>query len=582
MNEQILLKSLDSNLQKYLPHLKAEIPNFQRSYEWGVEQVSQFIEDLDNEQRNTNSTLYFFGPIITTYDSTSGTKQIIDGQQRLTTTTIFLAVVRDILATFSETSAEKAKYTIINHLIGTGDEYSEFKLTQSGELGIYLLNNIQKYDENSFDNISDLADLEKKVFSGSNSRGKGNINNVIRTYNLILNYFIDITEKLDTNDKKIQMVKHVFNVFMERFFIVEISSPNRTEAFQIFQTINGRGLNLSAADLIKSDFLGNSGILEEEIQELWTDIQIGLGDLKFSDFIRYYWNSSNNFTTARGLYKAVSSQIRNSDEIKNFLVKLYTLVPSFNELNGYHQENYFSDFESSQQLINILDELNNLGFKIYYPLYLSLVSNELPPEQILIIMKKVNSILIQNKIMNKGTNSFEKIFSMLALEINKPTLTKAEKMNFLIDQLNTYYEDENNLKYALSNYDFSADKKMIRYILRALENSSVNEKGYINDNNKEVHIEHIMPQTPKDLNNWGMKDEEEHSNNLWSLGNLTLWLGKNNSSLKNSDFDTKKNIYKISDVRYTRSLSNYSTWNKENIKSRNELLINEFLKYLKN
>lgn len=92
------IKTTDDTIRNYLRKLNAVIPNYQRSYEWGEDQITDFLEDLynelpkDDENKNTTSisnTSYFFGPIITTEESSTGEKQIIDGQQRLTTTTIF-------------------------------------------------------------------------------------------------------------------------------------------------------------------------------------------------------------------------------------------------------------------------------------------------------------------------------------------------------------------------------------------------------------------------------------------------------------------------------------------------------------
>ena len=102
------------------------------------------------------------------------------------------------------------------------------------------------------------------------------------------------------------------------------------------------------------------------------------------------------------------------------------------------------------------------------------------------------------------------------------------------------------------------------------------EKGLVIFDNKKVHIEHIMPQTPIDLSEWSV-DEEEHANYLWKIGNLTLLLGTKNSSIGNSRFDIKKQSYAQSDVRMTRELKDYEKWDPSMIDQRTEMLINELL-----
>lgn len=164
--------------------------------------------------------------------------------------------------------------------------------------------------------------------------------------------------------------------------------------------------------------------------------------------------------------------------------------------------------------------------------------------------------------------------------LHKPNISKDDKIDYVFTELSKYEEPKETFKFALENYDFSRDKTMIRYILRFIENIALNEKGYIEDDNKKVHIEHIMPQNPKTFPEWNVT-EEEHEELLWSLGNLTLWLGTNNSALKNADFNTKKNIYKDSDVAFTRNLNLFQEWNKEKINTRRDNIVNVFLNKIK-
>ncbi|KHD43830.1 DUF262 domain-containing protein [Streptococcus hongkongensis] len=365
------VKTKDSVIFSYLRELNATIPTYQRSYEWGQDQILDFLEDLFSEWERgvDNESRYFFGPIITTEDE-NGVTQVIDGQQRLTTSTIFLAVLRDILNSLSTVEGSlDIKGIIQRDLIGDGTNFYKYKLTQIGSIAEDFRNQIQ-------DDQHKKTVEHKVLYAGKSSKGMGKVNNILRAYNQILNY---INDKMNgfTEVEKFKFISELFEVFTYQFFVVEISATNRTEAFQIFQTINARGLDLSAADLIKSDFFGNSGENTEEVTEIWNRIVNILGDLSFSDFIRYSWNSKYTFTTARGLYKSVSKNINESKKIISFMKMLEKLSIPYSELNGDSEPTYLIESEDGKQAYYILQELKELKFKTFQPLYLAAVNKNI-------------------------------------------------------------------------------------------------------------------------------------------------------------------------------------------------------------
>ena len=149
-------------------------------------------------------------------------------------------------------------------------------------------------------------------------------------------------------------------------------------------------------------------------------------------------------------------------------------------------------------------------------------------------------------------------------------------MIYLTNGRKSEQPDDIIISTKLNSFDFSTDLKLARYILRRIENNKEFEKGLVTFDNKKVHLEHIMPQSPVNLSEWSV-DEEAHANYLWKIGNLTLLLGTKNSSIGNSAFDIKKQSYALSDVRMTRELEDYNKWDPSTIDQRTEMLINELL-----
>src|SRR5262245_13129547 len=84
---------------------KLRVPFYQRSYAWKKQQVSELFSDIRRAIEEGKS-YYFLGSIVGYSVPDSDLVEIVDGQQRLATTTILLAAIRDqLLALKDETSA---------------------------------------------------------------------------------------------------------------------------------------------------------------------------------------------------------------------------------------------------------------------------------------------------------------------------------------------------------------------------------------------------------------------------------------------------------------------------------------------
>lgn len=571
MTENIV-KSHDYSIGGYLRDLKAKIPEFQRSYEWKEDQINDFIEDLMSVVDSNSTSKYFFGPIITTSGENSDRKEIIDGQQRLTTITVFFAVIRDILNQYSSEvhDARDTIFEINKHLIGEGTDRYNYKIEQVGNIKETFRDFIQKDSRSS-------NPKKIKEYKGPKSKGMGKANNIIRAYNLLFEYFQDKLSKIVNMEEKVSYITKIYSVIEQDFFIVEIWAPNKTEAFQIFQTINARGIDLTAADLIKSDFFGNSKENHDDVTILWKEVKNIIGDLNYSNFLRYTWNSLYPFTTSRWLYKFVSKEINTPEKIMKFMQMLNKLSKAYAELNGDNDVKHLSNSEDGKAILNILLELNALNFKTFYPLYLAMINQEFSEKNIKVIMNEVSNLLIRNKILNKGTNWLEKLLSQKGRYINNSNDSEINKTDKILNELKNEMPNDKVIAEALRDYDLSNDIALVRYILRRIENSKLREKGYIPFDNSYVHVEHIMPKSPKELSDWGVTPEL-HENYLWEIGNMTLWLGKLNSSEKNNKFEIKKVRYKDSDIRMTRQLADCDQWTTSEIKSRTKKIIKLFLK----
>ena len=95
------------NLEKLLQGKVFEIPEYQRGYAWDAKQVKDLIDDLNALVEDVNIRTHYMGTVVV-YDHPDDTilykgdqyvvADVVDGQQRITTMTIFLSVIAKMFA----------------------------------------------------------------------------------------------------------------------------------------------------------------------------------------------------------------------------------------------------------------------------------------------------------------------------------------------------------------------------------------------------------------------------------------------------------------------------------------------------
>lgn len=257
-----------------------------------------------------------------------------------------------------------------------------------------------------------------------------------------------------SEEDKVKELFHLFEVFVNHFFVVVISSGDRTEAFQIFQTVNARGLDLSSADLIRSAFFGNAGRFQSSIIKDWDYIQTTLSNLSMSDYIRYVWNSEFQFTTARKLYKNVSHRIRSAEGIQDFTHLLAQLARPYAEVMDSTDVVYLSDTKEGERLKNLFDELRQLKFKTFVPIYLAMVNQDYSEKEMLTVMEQVARVLVWNQILNHVANRLEVLFSDVARTINTEKWEHSEMVTAVNEMLQNDLPEKSQVKLALETMSF--------------------------------------------------------------------------------------------------------------------------------
>ncbi len=260
------------------------IPKYQREYTWGINEWETLFDDLIE-----NSEGYFLGSIICINASpefSSPKYEVVDGQQRLLTLSLLLAALYDVLQEHKEQLDEDDQACIVQlkkHLtVKTAPKTLISRLVP------------QKQGSNLDDYLGLLAKIG--VLPPAPMPGFAGIRRVVKAYR----YFqARIKERMAQNGMEGGVAEAFFlrnRVCSAIFVVIEVSS--HSDAYTLFESLNNRGVPLTAVDLIKNLLLSKlDGDPEADLDycfERWTEIIENLGD-RYAEQERFFRQNYNAF-----------------------------------------------------------------------------------------------------------------------------------------------------------------------------------------------------------------------------------------------------------------------------------------------
>ena len=535
------------------------IPPFQRAYAWGKTEIERYFSDIKKilQYKDKPKQLeHFFGTLVvkSEINGFDNIYKIIDGQQRLTTTLIFLIALRDNLTTDNNE---------INHINQT------YLFTSNGNIKLTpVIKDYENYQalvnkqitkpsiiKTAYDIFCNLINDYKKQFS-----------------EVILQDFIYAIKKLN-----------VAVIFLEE-------DPFKGEDPQIiFETLNSLGKPLTLSDLIRNYVLLNfPADKQTKIYEtLWfPKIEQPLGDKSsefFRDFLQY---------KTQKLLKVVSNNSTKEiyAEFKNYIATKYKDNTEFiNDIISYAplyklvitEENKVGEIITNAEIIellrNIFWDIKSEAFKPFVLGMLFYYNNKKLSDNILIdSLKTIRTYLIRRRIMKLtlGENKTIPTLSKFVDDLANKKITMLELLTNLA--FATRFPNDAEVRKKLTETPlYEESKSYIKFIFGKLEKH--NTKVSVNFRDPKITIEHIMPQklTEDWQNILGENFEDIHKEYLHNIGNLILT--EFNSEMGNKPFDEKQTKLKKSNLNFRNEILNAKKWSKLEIKNHQEKMIDDFL-----
>jgi uncharacterized protein with ParB-like and HNH nuclease domain len=528
--------------------LRYEIPKFQRDYTWEAEQWDDLWQDIKALLSNEDSE-HYMGYLVL---QTSNNKEfhIIDGQQRLTTMSLLILATLKCLKDLIDSGIDPEKNqlrkdSLLNSYIGYVDPVT------------LISNNKLKLNRNSDDYYKQhLVLLKDLPLRNTNASEK----HMRECFNW---YYERIKKEFKTGESLAAFIDSI----VDKLFFTVIEVTDQLNAFKVFETLNARGVQLSSADLLKNYLFSvvdetKPHISEiEELENIWSKIVGKLGEQKFEDYLRYYWNSVNKSVGKKNLFKVIKNTIKSKEHVFNLIRNLDDTVNIYLAIQD-PEDDFWKD---KPDVRKSLKELKLFQIRQTYSLFLSALRN-LDVEGFKKLVKICSIISFRyNIIGGLNPNVQEDVYNNLALKI-------AANKQFDVLDFQPIYVSDFNFENDFSTKEFkntTRNHKIVKYILSKIEMYLF--KNEIEPESDLFTVEHILPENVHET--WGDFTFEQLNRSVYRIGNLTLLEKKLNREADQKPYAEKLIIFQQSNSMLTKLIpEHFQIWNEDKVAARQKEL----------
>jgi hypothetical protein len=531
------------------------VPVNQRSYAWKRGHVEDLFTDL-NGAITAGASEYFLGSIIVVNPPDQfDFIEIYDGQQRIATTMILIAAIRDF---FHNVLKDQKEATVITgeSLISVarrGKETAHFALSAADHQ--FFVAHILREPENP----------ERKAAVPDPKKESHQL--ILEAAKAAADHVRAITNKLPP-DIQTQTLQKWLDYLENGARVIWVEVQDQATAYRIFETMNDRGLKLSAADLVKNYLY--SLVKEANLDQVthkWQTMSavlesLGLEDGDAVDYLRYFWITTHGHTRSSYLFDKVKKEVNSETTALTWLDDLdrrandyaAILTPSHDAWSSYHQE-----------VKADLDTLRYLGISQLRPLLLAAFGifskNELAR-----LIKNAVSWSVRCLVVGVPSGNLEGFYSKNAKAISDGKIKSVDE----IPELGSLIPVDDRFRSAVQTATVPT-ASLARYYLRRLQivEDGDKEPQYTPSADTNVTLEHILPQKPS--NDWNLGPDKVEA--LYNrLGNQALLRGSVNSRIGNVGFDAKRKALEESPFSLTNMVSKCPVWTEKEISERQNKL----------
>ncbi len=572
------------------------IPKYQREYTWGYnEWYALFNDVMENEEG------YFLGSFICVNTSSLGTNklEIIDGQQRFTTLVLLFTALYAKLKHYESQMDEEEKHDLVNLRY-------ELANRDKKEFNQRLILQKQNSNDEDFSFILSSNGIISEKVSEPYWCGNRRIARAFRYFSKL------IQEKID-EDETTKPVDDLFSIKdkFEKAVLVGIEVDSSKSAYMLFESLNNRGVPLSAIDLMKNTLIRYAGDEADNNYNLWKNILVNIGPDDYAvqeRFFRQYYNAFRD---------ELNEPFRTSGDKKEFplafIATRTTLLDIYESLIKRDHNKILKDLHEKSEYYSILVNNSDKEF-VYTPALRNLARIGGAPSYILLLY-----LLSKQRELNLSDDQINKIVNILITFFVRRNVTDVPPTRKLIllfidvvgvihdcsgeaivslikEQLQAVSAPDSQFEEKLRGPIYEELTDATRFILCSIEEKNstkeIHTDLWIRNNKQYVWtIEHIFPEGENIPDCWvtmiageGNRElaNEYRQKYVHTLGNLTIT--GYNSNLSNMSFEDKRDRKKDGkDIGYRNGLYlnqdvvSEDRWTVDRITARTDKLVKTLL-----
>lgn len=559
------MKADTQGIGEFIQHRRFfRVPDHQRDFAWTDEEVEQFIDDVISALQS-GAEDYFLGLVVVVEPTGDDVWEILDGQQRLATTTMVYAAIREWLhsAGFENDGFKLQEDFIGARELGGAEIFPRLTLN---------INNRAAFRGFVVDRNND-AFLDSKYDVATRYSSQRLLIGAARTYRRRVAELACQSgqEPKDQASALFDLAKYL----RDRVKIVAMNVASTANAYVIFETLNDRGLDLSVLDLVKNHLFGRAGTHLEEVQSNWITMLSNLTGRQGDDFLKVFWTSrwgriqrGRLFDEWRTKYNQwTPQQVAGLSAVLNQAADRYSAldVPDHDVWNSY-----------SNVCKRAVKSLSVLGSRQTWPVILAALET-FDPKQMEHLLDYLIVLTVRYQTVGRRRTGLLEIasarvaYGVFVGEFNTPKKVWKE-----------YSQLVPNDKEFLEDFGRWYERKAARarYVLAELEKAEFRQSHQGADPEEippweELTLEHVFPVNPG--NEWSneMKaDPELLQEHVHRIGNLCLLQEKPNKGGSSKGFSFKKEqILDESKLTLTSGIAQtYDKWDRSAIEHRQEQL----------
>ncbi|KCZ47626.1 MULTISPECIES: DUF262 domain-containing protein [unclassified Hyphomonas] len=527
----------------FAPGEQLQMPPYQRSYSWEAREANELLGDLIDSVET--GTPHFVGAIVLINGAENGVLEIVDGQQRLTTLTILLAVLRDL-------EPDRARAAMLHALIADDarpmlGEGANWRLTLNHMDGPFFRDAIQTPGA--------TRNLDKEP--GESESQQRMVRNAAA--------FMKRLSTMSDEDRRA-----LADVVMNRCALVRVVVGEKEQGFKVFRVLNTRGKEPDAHDIIKTELFQRARFTDKEASsyaERWSEHEAALGGSAFDDLlrqIRSIYDKSGRGELISAFPKAVLSKVDPRTFLEEVLpryVEAYRLITT-----GEVQDGPNAKIVSDK--LNQMRALDQSSWRA--PALKFLVERGVDDPQAPDFFTRLERLSFVIMLVVTDRDQRNKRFNKVMEAITNDRVLFAKNGPLSVDRSDAKKARERMLgRFAT----FAQRRAMALRLNAALEN------GVTIPPESDATVEHVLPRNIHEDSHWltVWPDPAKRREQCDTLGNFVLLTHKVNQKADRQDYRAKKEVYFNGgggmDFALTRDLQEQDAWTADVVRKRTEMLV---------